>query len=88
MPLLGNAALLAWHDVTSDGEADFNRWHSHEHLAEQVAIPGFRRGFRYVAIAGSPRYFVMYDIDDVSTRDEQEFDDVATGAEDDNDREE
>ncbi|MGH6945094.1 MAG: hypothetical protein ACREH6_12850 [Geminicoccaceae bacterium] len=67
MPFIGKGALVTWHDVTGDGEADYNRWHAHEHLAERVAIPGFRRGFRYVAIEGGPRYFVIYDVDDVST---------------------
>ena len=38
-----------------------------EHLLERVAVPGFRRGLRYVAVAGSPRYLNLYEVDDLAT---------------------
>jgi hypothetical protein len=52
MALLGKGALVIWHDVQD--ETDYNEWHSKEHMLERVAVPGFRRGLRYVAIAASP----------------------------------
>lgn len=67
MPLLGNGAMVFWNDVVPADEADFNAWHSHEHLAERVGIPGFRRGHRFVAIEGQPKYFIMYEVDDLTT---------------------
>jgi hypothetical protein len=65
MALLGKGALVIWHDVRD--ETDYNEWHSREHMLERVAVPGFRRGFRYVAVAGSPRYLNLYEVDDLAT---------------------
>jgi hypothetical protein len=65
MALLGQGALVIWHDVRD--ETDYNEWHSKEHMLERVAVPGFRRGLRYVALAGSPKYLNLYEVDDVAT---------------------
>ena len=65
MALLGKGALVIWHDVRD--ETDYNEWHSKEHMIERVGAPGFRRGLRYVAIAGSPRYLNLYEVDDLAT---------------------
>jgi hypothetical protein len=65
MALLGQGALVIWHDVRD--ETDYNEWHSKEHMLERVAVPGFRRGLRYVALAGSPRYLNLYEVDEVAT---------------------
>ena len=64
MALLGEGALVIWHDVRA--ETDYNEWHSKEHMLERVGVPGFRRGLRYVALAGSPRYMNLYEVDDVA----------------------
>jgi len=63
MALLGNGAMVFWHDVSAGSDADYQDWHAHEHLAERVGIPGFQRGRRYVAVDGAPRYFIMYEVD-------------------------
>jgi hypothetical protein len=47
--LLGKGAFVAWHDIAAGREADYDRWHSQEHMLERVGIDGFRRGRRYVA---------------------------------------
>lgn len=65
MTLLGKGALVIWHDVQD--ETEYNDWHSKEHMLERVGVPGFRRGLRYVAIAGSPRYMNLYEVDDIAT---------------------
>ena len=65
MALLGQGALVIWHDVQD--ETDYNEWHSKEHMLERVAVPGFRRGLRYVALAGSPKYLNLYEVDDLAT---------------------
>lgn len=65
MPLLGKGAFTAWHDIAKGRRADYDRWHSHEHMLERVGIPGFLRGRRYVAIGGGPRYHVVYEVADV-----------------------
>lgn len=66
MPLLGQGTMTFWNDIEGDA-ADFNRWHSFEHMPERVGIPGFRRGRRCAAVAGGPEYFVMYETDGAAT---------------------
>ncbi|MFT6617984.1 MAG: hypothetical protein ACJASX_000871 [Limisphaerales bacterium] len=67
MSLMGKAAMVAWHNLAPGSEADHDDWHSHEHMFERVAIPGFRRGRRCRAVSGSAeQYFLMYEVDDLS----------------------
>lgn len=68
MSLLGTAAMVAWHNLESGREAEHDCWHSREHLSERVGIEGFRRGRRGVAgdSAARERYFLMYEVDDLS----------------------
>jgi hypothetical protein len=55
------AGILAiWTDIAPELEADFNEWYWREHFPERLAVPGFRSGRRYRAIAGAPRYFAWY----------------------------
>lgn len=44
MPLLGSAAMLLLFDVTGEAIAEHDVWHTHEHLAERLSLPGFLRG--------------------------------------------
>ena len=67
MPLLGNAAMLLSFDVVEDAIVEHDRWHTEEHLPERLSIPGFRRGTRWIAASGRPRYFVMYEVADLET---------------------
>jgi hypothetical protein len=67
MPLLGTAAMLLSFDVDADAIDEHDRWHTHEHLPERLAIPGFRRGTRWTAIEGEPRYMVLYEVDGLAT---------------------
>ncbi|MCC6198119.1 MAG: hypothetical protein IT518_27010 [Burkholderiales bacterium] len=57
-------ALLLLFDVAEGAIVEHDDWHTREHLPERLAIPGFRRGTRWVADAGSPRYCVIYDVDE------------------------
>ena len=61
MALLGQGALVFWHDIAPHAESDFLEWHVHEHIPERVALPGFLRGRRYVAVEGNPRFFNFYE---------------------------
>ena len=67
MPLLGSAAMLLSFDVEPDAIEEHDRWHTHEHLMERLSIPGFRRGTRWLATDGGPRYMVLYEVDSLST---------------------
>jgi len=59
----GPGILAIWNDCSAGREADFEKWYQHEHLAERLAVPGFRIGRRYEAVSGAPRYFAFYQTD-------------------------
>ncbi len=66
MPLLGRAAMLLSFDVEPGAIAEHDLWHTHEHLPERLAIPGFLRGTRWVAAGAGPRYMVLYEVADLA----------------------
>ena len=55
--------VAIWNDIVPSARAAFYDWHIHEHIPERVAIPGFRRGARYVAArkVTAPQYFTLYE---------------------------
>jgi hypothetical protein len=67
MALLGRAAIAMWWDIAPERKAEFENWHSHEHLPERLAIAGFQRGSRWAAADGGPGFFVLYELDDYET---------------------
>jgi hypothetical protein len=64
--MLGQAAIAMWWDVDPAVRAEFEDWHSREHMPERLAIPGFLRGSRWIALSGEPSYFVLYEASGVS----------------------
>jgi hypothetical protein len=60
--MLGNAAVAMWWDVAPEMQAEWEHWHSSEHMPERLAIPGFLRGTRWIALSGEPSYFVLYEV--------------------------
>jgi hypothetical protein len=73
MSLLGEGALVIWHDIAAGCESDYHEWHSKEHMLERVGVPGFRRGHRYQALSGSPKFFNLYEVDDLATLTSQPY---------------
>jgi hypothetical protein len=61
MALAGKGAVAIWHDIAHEGREPFYAWHGQEHMPERLAIPGFLRGRRYVAIEGAPEFFNLYE---------------------------
>jgi len=61
--LIGNGALANYHNLEDTDRADFERWHTAEHIPERVGVPGFMRGRRYVGIDETtrPQYFILYE---------------------------
>ncbi len=55
--------MLLSFDIAPEAIEEHDRWHTHEHLPERLAIPGFLRGTRWVATEGAPRYMVLYEVD-------------------------
>jgi hypothetical protein len=50
-----------WWDIAPQMKSEFEDWHSREHMRERLAIPGFLRGTRWIALSGEPSYFVLYE---------------------------
>lgn len=63
MSLCGMAVVAIWHDLLPEAKDAFYEWHAREHMPERVGIPGFHRGRRYIATAGGPEYFNLYEAD-------------------------
>jgi len=61
MSLSGRGAVAIWHDIAPEGRDAFYAWHGREHMPERAAVPGFLRGRRYVAVAGTPEFFNLYE---------------------------
>ncbi len=59
--------MLLSFDVAADAIVEHDHWHTVEHLPERLAIPGFLRGTRWVAMRGRPRYMVVYEVEALST---------------------
>jgi hypothetical protein len=61
MSLAGEGIVAIWNGIRPEGRAEFFEWHTREHMLERVAIPGFRRGRRYIALEGHPEFFTLYE---------------------------
>lgn len=59
----GSGLLLVAIDVAAEHEAELHRWYDEEHIAERMAIPGFLRARRFVALEGGPKYLALYDLE-------------------------
>lgn len=67
MGLLGNGALIFWHDIREGHAGDYEAWHSNEHMPERVGVPGFLRGRRGASLKNDgPQYFILYEVENAS----------------------
>jgi len=60
--LAGEAFVAIWHDIVAEGQAEFQAWHTREHMPERLSVTGFLRGRRYRAEDGAPEYFNLYEV--------------------------
>jgi hypothetical protein len=68
MSLKGSAFLALWNDIEPGRDAEYNLWHTREHVPERVTVPGILTGRRYVARdAKVHRYFSLYELDSLAT---------------------
>ena len=68
MTLRAPAFLGIWHDIDPAYEAEWNRWHTFEHMPERAAVPGFLVGRRYMHEDDSPqRCFTLYEAKSLAT---------------------
>lgn len=60
MPSAG-AFLALWNDIAPQREAEYDQWHTLEHVPERVSVDGFLGARRYVnRVRTSHRYFTLY----------------------------
>ena len=63
MSLSGTAFTVIWHDLNPGFEAEFERWHTEEHMPERLGVPGFLRGRRYMNWQQAPHVcFTLYEL--------------------------
>jgi hypothetical protein len=62
--MLGNAAIAMWWDISPEVRAEWEDWHTREHMPERLSIPGFLRGSRWVS---GDSFFVLYELDTPAT---------------------
>ena len=51
-------------DIPAEVEAEWNDWYNAVYVPNYETVPGVRRGRRYQAAAGEPKYLTMYEFDD------------------------
>ena len=60
--------VIMWHDITPEGDAAYNLWHTREHMPERIALPGFHRARRGVNKAlDRQHYFTLYECADLGS---------------------
>jgi hypothetical protein len=65
--MLGKAAVAMWWDIAPEVRAEWEDWHTREHMPERLSIPGFLRGTRWIAESPQPSYFVLYEAERLET---------------------
>lgn len=72
MTLCSAAAMVLFYDIDGDN-ADHDDWHSYEHFHERLSVPGFLRATRWVAVEGTPKYMVTYEVSGVEVATSQGY---------------
>jgi hypothetical protein len=72
---MNRGLLLTLTEPPPEMEEEFNAWYDGEHLAERLAIPGFRSARRWVADVppGAGKYLATYELDSVAVLTSQEY---------------
>ena len=58
--------MINWSDVAPEHRSAYYEWHSREHMVGRVAIPGYQRGRRYLAVEAERDFLVLYEVDDLA----------------------
>lgn len=65
MNLRGKGVLALWNGIDPTRRAEYDLWHTREHVPERVAVPGMIGARRYLRVAGPlPEYLALYDMED------------------------
>ncbi|MEO3999351.1 hypothetical protein [Mesorhizobium sp. CAU 1732] len=59
--LNGEGLLALWNGVEPARTAEYNAWHTREHVPERISVPGIHGARRYVRLDGPlPQYLTLY----------------------------
>jgi hypothetical protein len=72
---MNRGLLLTLTEPPQAMEEEFNAWYDQEHLAERLAIPGFRSAQRWAADvpAGGGKYLATYELDSLQVLSSPEY---------------
>ncbi|RQZ59982.1 hypothetical protein [Burkholderia sp. Bp9004] len=73
MTLIGSAFLALWNDIEGVREAEYDLWHTVEHVPQRVGVPGFLSGRRYRASSGAMHYFTLYDVTEAAVFESHDY---------------
>jgi hypothetical protein len=57
--------MINWSNVAAEHREQYYDWHDREHIAGRLAVPGFLRGRRHLAIDADRDIFNMYEVSDL-----------------------
>jgi hypothetical protein len=64
MDFNGAAMLALWNGVAAGRQAEYDLWHTREHVPQRLGVPGIRAARRYIRLRGPmPQYLTLYDVD-------------------------
>src|SRR5258708_5730384 len=69
----GQAALAIWVDIDPADDAQFEHWHSREHMQERVGCPGWLRGSRFKGVETPGRYLMLYDAETMAAFESEDY---------------
>jgi len=58
--------MINWSNVAEANRPAYYEWHSREHMAGRVAIPGFQRGRRFIAARARRDFLMLYEVDSLA----------------------
>ncbi len=68
MALKGSAFMIMWHDIAAEADAEYNVWHTRQHMPERLDHPGFLRSRRGInRQADHQVYFTLYEGETLDT---------------------
>ena len=67
------AAILIQFSVDADATAEHDDWHTHEHMPERLALPGFLRGTRWTGLRDRADYCTLYELDSLEALDSDAY---------------
>lgn len=73
------AFLALWNGIAgAEVQAEYESWHTFEHVPERVGLPGFMEAMRYRSVDQPLRYFTCYSLRSLTALSTPEYRDVFT----------